>query len=186
MAFRSNQGMTNSPGGVQAQTIEKFKLVQVSGDGGYWKLLESLKAEIKNKEKFEGIIEQLQRFEDGYADDMRTLKEKLESAGLSRKLKYACMMEAFANKKMHSYVMYPSAQTLFAEICSFINIQFNEVVKGMICEGKDWDEIDSYVTNNIVLKLKAKINNDTFLSYEELLGFVYHLAQKCFIDWDKE
>ncbi len=159
--------------------------LHITEDPGYWMFLKSLKDEM-SKEAVQEFSKKLETFYSDECDNIRTLEEKLKSGGLSRKLRRAQKLEAKANKQIQKLGRYKAGEGLLLEIFNLIHSRFQDVVKEMINEDKAFSEIQAYIQRDIIDGIKAKMHHDELLSRDEISGMIYHLAQKCLIDWDKE
>ncbi len=155
----------------------------------YQKRFEALIEEVKNDQRYEQTIEDLE-FYNTILPGTKDLESKLKDGGFTcadinsarlRKMKFA--------KKMEKYKYYYSAQIINSHLFADVLLKFEDYVKPLINKDASKDDINLAVSQKVIDPIMEKLEvegaDDTILCYDrqDILGIVYYLTGICHINW---
>ncbi len=182
----SEQNVTNT-GSVEKQ-VNTTGNVYFSNQTRWAAKFQKLKEEVENDERFDTFIDDFKLY--NTLLDGKSMPEKLKDGGFSESeiLNATIRKEKYA-KKIVSRQLFETEQKIDVELFAFIRLNFETYIEPLIENKEPKSKIKTELNEKVVKPILQILNDegkdDFFLNYsaDDILGMVYFLTGKCFINW---
>lgn len=150
-------------------------------------LIEQFRAEAESDQQLSCLIEKLEHyFSNSTSADIRSLQEKLTSAGREDLLRDALAKKETAYKLIMRNQGSKSAQLIFAYVLAEIVVNFEQAVRPLVQEGAARSVVDRAILDHVITPAcRVLEDNPLMLDKLDIQGFLYFLGGNCHIRWDQ-
>ena len=150
--------------------------------------VEQFQKEVADDAALGQVIDTLQHFlENVDADPKLDLASKLRLAGREMEITEAQAMKELFAKRVHRFLLSPSAQTVFSYLLGRMHQMFRYKIRPLVESGRSQAEVDEKLFELVITPMQEIVDeNEVPLQPQEILGMLYYLTGNCHIKWHSD
>lgn len=173
-------------GDLAARDINNNTYINARATTAMTKLVEQYIAETLADKSLTDWTEKLEHFMSNVVSpDVRSLEEKLTSAGRTDLIKLGLLRKQSAYKAIMKQQGSRSAQTIYTFLMAEIVVNYEQSVLPLVQAGESREIVDAAMLEKVITPALAMLEqNPLMLDKMDVQSLVYFLAGNCYIRWD--